>query len=68
MVFGNKAAQPLLGAVTLETFSWSIDPASGRLMPVDALMLGTSACRGVGRLTGSGFPVGAVRYHLAPRP
>ena len=39
VVFWDDDARPLLGAVTLEIFSLSIDPVNQRLVPVDALML-----------------------------
>ena len=38
VVFGPDDAQPLLGAVTLETFGLAVDPVSQRLIHVDALM------------------------------
>ncbi len=40
VVFGEDDARPLLGAVTLEIFRLGIDPVRGRLVPVDALLLG----------------------------
>ena len=48
VIFGDDGAQPLLGALTLEIFGLSIDSVNGRLMPMDALMLGTSAFQGRG--------------------
>ena len=38
VVFQEEGAQPLLGAVTLETLGLGIDPVNGRLIPVDAFM------------------------------
>ena len=47
VVFWDEGAQPLLGAVTLEIFSLGIDPVNGRLIPVDAFMLGSATGRPV---------------------
>lgn len=38
IVFGPDDAQPLLGAVTLETFGLAVDPINERLTYVDALL------------------------------
>ncbi len=40
VVFGPDDAQPLLGAVTLETFGLAVDPINQRLIHVDALLKG----------------------------
>lgn len=40
VVFGDDAAQPLLGAVTLEEFRLGVDPVEKRLIPVPGLLLG----------------------------
>ena len=47
VVFWDEGAQPRLGAVTLEIFSLGIDPVNGRLIPVDAFMLGSATGRPV---------------------
>jgi hypothetical protein len=47
VVFGDEGVQPLLGAVILGIFSLGIDPADGRLMPVDALMLASAKPSGL---------------------
>lgn len=39
VVFADSAAQPLLGAHTLETFSLAPDPVGKRLVRVDALLM-----------------------------
>ena len=39
VIFGDDDVQPLLGAVTLETFRLAIDPVEMRLIPVDGLMM-----------------------------
>jgi len=38
-VFGEAGAQPLLGAVALETFGLAADPVSRRLIPVPGLLM-----------------------------
>lgn len=38
VVFGEEAAQPLLGAVTLQLFRLAVDPVRERLVPVPALL------------------------------
>ena len=38
VIFGDDAATPLLGAVTLEIFGLGIDPVDSRLIPVPSLM------------------------------
>ncbi len=38
VVFGEDAADPLLGATTLETFNLAVDPIHQRLVPVTALL------------------------------
>ena len=38
VIFGDDAATPLLGAVTLEIFGLGIDPVNTRLVPVEALL------------------------------
>ena len=35
VVFGEAGSPPTIGAVTLETFLLGIDPAAGRLVPVE---------------------------------
>ena len=45
VVFWDKGAQPLLDAVTLEIFSLGIDPVNRKLIPVDAFLLESAACR-----------------------
>lgn len=42
VVFGEEASDPLLGAVTLETFGLGVDPIGRRLIPVPGLMM---SCR-----------------------
>lgn len=37
VVFGEAGEEPLLGSVTLETFSLGVDPVNKRLIPVHAL-------------------------------
>ena len=39
VIFGDDAAQPLLGAVTLEEFRLAPDPVSKRLIPVPGLLM-----------------------------
>ena len=40
VVFGDDAAEPLLGAVTLEQFGLGIDPVAGQLIPVPGYLVG----------------------------
>lgn len=44
VIFGNAGSEALLGAVTLEQFSLAPDPVTRRLVPVEALLMGMSAC------------------------
>lgn len=41
VVFGGPGEDPLLGCITLETFSLGVDPINQRLIPVVALELAT---------------------------
>jgi predicted aspartyl protease len=38
VVFGAEGAEPLLGAITLETFNLAVNPIHKRLVPVHALL------------------------------
>jgi len=42
VIFGDPDSEALLGAVTLEQFSLAPDPVARRLVPVEALLMGTS--------------------------
>lgn len=39
VIFGENGSEPLLGAVTLESFSLAVDPVNKTLIPVPELML-----------------------------
>jgi hypothetical protein len=41
VIFGDPDLQALLGAVTLEQFSLAPDPVTKRLIPVEALLMGS---------------------------
>lgn len=41
VIFGDPGSDALLGAVTLERFSLAPDPVSKRLIPVEALLMGS---------------------------
>ena len=41
VTFGEPGEDPLLGSVTLETFSLAVDPVNKRLEPVHSLELAT---------------------------
>ena len=40
VVFGDEAAEPLLGAVTLESFGLAIDPVGRQLIPTPGYLVG----------------------------
>ena len=65
VVFGDEGAEPVLGTVTLEIFGLCINPANGRLVLVDVLMLATATtllhCR---RRQGSQLRRAAVRMSI----
>ncbi len=67
VTFGEAGEDPLLGSITLESFSLAVDPVNRRLVPVEALEMGEGPVQyewGSGDTPGKGRGDSSVRPPL----